>query len=395
MTSELPWQERLRPEVLQRWDELVQLRRELHRYPELSWEEKETSRRIVQWLTKHGILKVETLINTGVVALIEGDQPGPTIMYRADIDGLPIEEGSGVEFVSSNPGVMHSCGHDGHIAIALMLASLLHEQRHSLRGNVKLVFQPAEEIGTGAEAMIKAGVMEGPSVDAVLGLHVAGPMPIGMFGITPGPMMAAVGNFRMTILGKGGHPAFPHLSVDPIVAGAQVVTALQTVVSRNGEPEQAAIVTVGTFHGGTKENIIPDTVEMTGTVRAFSMELLEQMARRIEAIAKGITEAMGAGLEFHHQTESPPLVNDAAFTRRVRRHAVELVGAESIIEPAVSASDDMAYFLQKAPGCYFFLGGAGAPAGPQNHHQPRFAFDDRCLALGLELALRVIEEYLG
>ena len=276
------------------------------------------------------------MADTGVVALIRGEHPGPTIMYRADIDGLPIQENSGVEFGSKNAGAMHSCGHDGHVAVALMLASLLHHRQQDLKGNVKVVFQPAEEVIGGAEPMIQQGVMEDPHVDAVLALHVAGLMPIGMIGITPGPAMAGVGNFQITILGKGGHAAFPHLAVDPIVTGAQVVTALQTVVSRNVDPTQLAVVTVGTFHGGTKENIIPDSVEITGTFRAFDMTLLNQLAQRIESIVKGVTETMGASFEFHHQITCPAVVNDAAFSQRVRRHAEDLVGDKSRVKSRFS-----------------------------------------------------------
>ena len=255
MTGELPWRARLSPAVLLRWEELIALRREFHRFPELAWKEERTSRRIIEWLMAHGVDEVAPMSGTGVVATIKGHQPGPTVMYRADINALPLEEESGVDFASTNPGVMHACGHDGHAAVGLVLASILNEKRSTLKGNVKLVFQPAEELSGGAEAMIREGVMEDPQVNAVLGLHVASDLPIGVLGIRSGPFMAAIGNFQLTILGKGGHAALPHQTVDLIVAGAQVVNALQTVVSRNVEPWQTAVVTVGTFHAGTKENI--------------------------------------------------------------------------------------------------------------------------------------------
>ena len=395
MTSELPWRARLSPAVLQRWEELIALRREFHRFPELSWKEERTSRRIIEWLKAQGVDEVGAMSGTGVVATIKGHQPGPTVMYRADIDALPLEEDSGVDFASTNPGVMHACGHDGHVAVGLVLASILNERRSSLRGNVKLVFQPAEELAGGAEAMIREGVMEGPQVDVVLGLHIASDLPLGVLGIRPGPVMAAIGNFQLTILGKGGHAALPHQTVDPIVVGAQVVSALQTVVSRNVEPWQTAVVTVGTFHAGTKENIIPDSAELTGSVRAFDTGLMERMFQRIEVLAGGVAQGMGAECRFHGQTECPPVVNDAAVTQRVRGHAEAIVGEAAILSPAIPASDDMAFFLQKAPGCYYLLGGADATREGQSHHQPRFAFDDRCLALGLEVALRVISEYLS
>ncbi len=391
MVKTPPWEKGLRPEVAEHWDELVQLRRTFHRYPELSRQEYRTHERIVDWLTSHGIEEIESKAGTGVVALIRGGHPGPTIMYRCDMDGLPIHEDSGAEYSSENQGVMHSCGHDGHMAVALMLASLLHRRRQGLKGNVKVVFQPAEEVFGGAQPMIDEGVMDNPSVDAVLGLHV-GTIPPGTIGVSTGATLSGVSTFQLRVLGKGGHAASPHKTVDPIVTGAQLVTALQTVVSRNVDPAQAAVVTVGTFHGGTKENIIPESVELTGTIRAFNLGLLDAMAERIGAIAKGTAEAMGADIQFQHRVGCPPCMNDPAFAELVRRHAAALVGAESVRERVVSASDDMAYFLQKAPGCYYHLGGTEEAA---SLHQPHFNFDDRSLALGLELNLRVVEDYMA
>ena len=383
------WEKGLRPQVAEHWDELVQLRRTFHRYPELSHQEHRTSERIRDWLTNHGVDDVVSRAGTGIVALIRGAQPGPTVMYRCDIDGLPIDEASGAEYSSENQGVMHSCGHDGHTAVALMLASLVHEQRQELKGNVKVVFQPAEEVFGGAQPMIEAGIMDQPPVDAVLGLHI-GTIPSGTIGVSAGATLSGVATFRLRVVGRGGHAASPHKTVDPIVAGAQLVTVLQTVVSRNVDPGQAAVVTVGTFHGGTKENIIPESVELTGTIRAFDLGLLDAMADRIRAIAKGTAEAMGAAIEFQHTVDCPPCVNDAALAALVRRHAEALVGPESVPERIVSASDDMAYFLQQAPGCYYHLGGTEEAA---SLHQPHFDFDDRTLALGLELNFRVIEEF--
>ena len=394
MQKNLPWSVGLRKEVVSRWDELISLRREFHKRPELSWKEKATSQRIQEWLKGQGIKDVKPVAGTGVVANIPGGKPGRTIMYRADIDALPVTEDSGVTFPSENPGVMHACGHDGHIAVGLMLASMVNQRRNELKGNVRVIFQPAEELGAGAVVMLKDGVMDNPKVDAVLGLHVAAEIPMGMLGIATGPTCAAVDDFKIAVLGKGGHAASPHKTVDPIVVGAQVVNALQTVVSRSVDPMKPAVVTVGTFHAGTKENIIADRAELAGTIRGFDMELMKQMPQRIEAIVKGVTESMGAGYEFHHQHQCPPVVNDAAFAERVKAQAAKLVGDKAIIPIAIAGADDMAYYLQKAPGCFFFLGGADAGKGPQVHHQPRFYYDDRSLALGLELSLRVIEEYL-
>ena len=395
MPNETPWAAGLRKDVTDRWDELIGLRRQFHVYPELSWKETETSKRIADWLRGQGVSEVQSVAGTGLVGTIRGGSGGPTIMYRADIDALPITEDSGVNYQSKNPGVMHACGHDSHIAIGMLLASLLNRQRQSFKGNVKLVFQPAEELGAGARAMIKEGAMKDPDVDAVLGLHVAAELPVGFLGIADGATCAAVDDFKITVLGKGGHAASPHRTVDPIVAGAQIVNALQTVVSRSVDPMKPAVVTLGTFHAGTKENIIPDSAEITGTIRGFDMSLMEEMPSRIDKIAKGVTEAMGAGYEFHHELHCPPVVNDAAFAQRVRGHAVNVVGQDGVGAITIAGADDMAYFLQEAPGCFYFLGAADQQKGPQVHHQPRFAIDDRALALGLELSLRVIEDYLG
>ena len=395
MTTDLSWSGKLRPEVSERWDELIQLRREFHRMPELSFKEHRTVARIKDWLAAQGVENVTSVTETGVVALIEGAQPGRTIMYRADIDALPVEEDSGVDYPSEHPGVMHACGHDGHVAIALMLASMLNTRRESLQGNVKVVFQPAEEVGGGAEPMIDAGVMEHPHVDAVLGVHMAAMMHVGTLGVTPGPTMAGTGTFQITVQGSGGHAAMPHRAADPIVIAAQIVSSVQTIVSRNVDPQQSAVVTIGTIHGGTKENIIPDTVEMTGTIRAFSSEILDEMGQRIVELSTGVARSMGADADATYSINSPPVVNDAAFADRVRRHARRIVSEDSIVSPMLSVADDMARFLEIAPGCYYLLGAATEEHGIQGHHQGRFAIDDRSLALGLELSLRVIDGYLG
>lgn len=363
--------------------------------PELSFQEHKTVARIKDWLAAQGVNDVTSVTKTGVVALIEGSQAGRTIMYRADIDALPVEEDSGVDYPSERPGLMHACGHDAHTAIALMIASMLNQRREGLQGNVKIVFQPAEEVVGGAEPMIDAGVMENPHVDAVLGLHMDAGMHVGTLGITSGPTMAGSGTFEITVLGSGGHAASPHLATDPVVIAAQIVNSLQTIVSRKVDPQQSAVVTIGTIHGGTKDNIIPDTVEMTGTIRAFSSDILDEMGQRIVEISTGVAHSMGADVDVSYSIKSPPVVNDVAFADRVRRHALSMVSEDSIVSPMLSVADDMARFLEIAPGCYYLLGAATEEHGVQGHHQGRFAIDDRSLALGLELSLRVIDEYLG
>jgi len=396
MNIDPPWSGQLRPEVAARQDELIELRRAFHKYPELSWQETKTAQRITAWLAARGVSSISSIAGTGVVVLIEGGHSGPTIMYRADIDALPITEEQSVDYASVNPGVMHACGHDGHTAIALMLADLFHGRREQLRGNLKIVFQPAEEGGSGgAKTLISQGVMDSPTVDAVLGLHILAELPAGVLGVAPGATMAATDNFELKIIGKGGHAAYPHRVVDPIVTAAQLVSAIQTVVSRNVDPMKSAVVTVGTIHGGTQRNIVPEFVEITGTIRGYDMDVMEQIPERIEALARGVTEAMGATFEFNHHPDNPTVVNDPDFTSQVLRHATNLVGEDSVWEHRITAADDMARYLQLAPGCYFWLGAADAEKGPQTLHQPNFVFDERCLALGLELAVRVIDEYLS
>ena len=394
MNRHVPWFKNIRREVIDRLDELINLRRHFHKLPELSWNETETIRFIKQWLHSEGFGEIQLLAETGLSTVIEGKTSGKTILYRADIDALPIIEDSGVDYQSENQGVMHACGHDGHMAISLILASILNQKKDKLKGNIKFVFQPAEEVGAGAKAMIDEGVMKNPSVDHSFGLHVAAELPSGSFGIASGATCAAVANFNIEILGVGGHAASPHKTIDPIVIGAQIVTALQTVVSRNINPLKPSVLTIGTFHSGTKENIISDKATISGTIRSFDMELMEEMPKRIENIVRGITDSMGASYKFSHALHCPPVINDPSFTQLVMDRAIDLVGENYISEVRIAGADDMAYFLEEAPGCFYFLGVADQDIGPQVHHQPRFAFDDRALALGVELSLKVIEDFL-
>jgi amidohydrolase len=379
---------------MDRFDELISLRRQFHKRPELSWKETETIGFIKKWLEAEGFKEIKSVAETGLSTVVKGKTSGKTILYRADIDALPIIEDSGVDYQSESEGVMHACGHDAHIAIALILASILNQQRHKLKGNVKFVFQPAEEVGAGAKAMIKEGVMNNPSVDHSFGLHIAAELPSGSFGIASGAICAAVANFNIEVLGKGGHAASPHKTIDPIVIGAQIVNALQTVVSRNINPLQPSVLTIGTFHAGTKENIISDRAAISGTIRSFDMALMDEIPKRIETIVKGITDSMEAGYRFSYELHCPPVVNDNSFTTLVMDKAIDLVGESFISEVRIAAADDMAYFLEEAPGCFYFLGVADRDIGPQVHHQSRFTFDDKALALGVELSLKVIEDFL-
>jgi amidohydrolase len=377
--------------------ELVALRRDLHQHPELSWQERRTQEVVLERLRTWGLEEdARPIADTGATALVRGACPGRTLLWRADMDALPIQERNEVEYASTVPGVMHACGHDGHVAIALGLARLLHKGRRELAGNVRFVFQPAEESAGGAQRCIEAGVLDEPAVEAALGLHIAADAPLGTIVVMAGPAFAAPTAIAVTIRGRGGHAAQPHQAVDAIVVAAQAVAALQTVVSRSTDPSDTVVLTIGTIEGGERHNIIAEQVRMTGTIRTFDDKVLARTLKRVEGVLAGVTAAMGAEYEFSHYTSCPMLVNDSAMTVLVEREARAFLGEESMLRwPPSTGADDMACFLEKVPGCYFFLG-----AQPRErsrhfpHHHPRFDFDERALTVGLEFALRLVEAYL-
>jgi amidohydrolase len=377
--------------------ELVALRRDLHRHPELSWQERRTQEVVLERLRAWGLEDVRPIADTGATALVRGGRQGRTLLWRADMDALPIQERNEVEYASTSPGVMHACGHDGHVAIALGLARLVHEGRGSLAGNVRFVFQPAEESAGGAQRCIEAGVLDEPVVDAALGLHIDADISTGAVVVVAGPAFAAPTAIAITIQGRGGHAAQPHRAVDAIVAASQVVTALQTVVSRSTDPSDTVVLTIGTIEGGDRHNIIAEQVRMTGTIRTFDVRVLERTLRRAEDVVAGVTAAMGATYEFSHYTSCPVLVNDAGMTAHVEREARAFFGSEGVLRRAPSTgADDMACFLEKVPGCYFFLGAQPRQRSRRfPHHHPRFDFDERALTVGLEFALRLVEAYLS
>jgi len=387
----------VRPSVRRLAGELVALRRDLHQHPELSWQERRTQEVVLERLRTWGLEEdARPIADTGATALVRGACPGRTLLWRADMDALPIQERNEVEYASTVPGVMHACGHDGHVAIALGLARLLHKGRRELAGNVRFVFQPAEESAGGAQRCIEAGVLDEPAVEAALGLHIAADAPLGTIVVMAGPAFAAPTAIAVTIRGRGGHAAQPHQAVDAIVVAAQAVAALQTVVSRSTDPSDTVVLTIGTIEGGERHNIIAEQVRMTGTIRTFDDKVLARTLKRVEGVLAGVTAAMGAEYEFSHYTSCPMLVNDSAMTVLVEREARAFLGEESMLRwPPSTGADDMACFLEKVPGCYFFLG-----AQPRErsrhfpHHHPRFDFDERALTVGLEFALRLVEAYL-
>jgi amidohydrolase len=391
--------DRLKSEIDELVPGMVAMRRDLHEHPELAFEEVRTSGIVAQRLRSLG-LEVQTgIAKTGVVGLLRGgaSQPGSkTIAIRADMDALPIHELNEIDYRSTIDGKMHACGHDGHTSILLAVADILTKRRAELPGNVKFVFQPAEETIGGAEPMVKEGAMEG--VDGIIGLHLISNYPIGRVGVRAGTVFASADKFVLTVKGKGGHAAMPDECVDPIVIGAYIVTALQTLISRETSPFSPAVITVGKIQAGTAFNIIPETVEMHGTMRAFSTEHRQKLVRRIGEIATGVANAMGATCHVEVFDGCPPCTNDASMTEVVRRAAVASVGPKEVDdseEVMTTGSDDMACFLQTVPGCYFIVGANNEQKGANfPHHHPRFNIDEDAMLVGVEVLTRAAIEFL-
>ena len=364
-------------------DYIVNMRRKLHRIPERGFAEFKTQKAVMEALDEIGI--PYTTERTWVIGLIEGAFPGETVALRADMDALPIEEPEGCAFRSEHPGMMHACGHDAHTAMVLGAAKVLYGLRDQLHGKVKLLFQPAEETDGGAEPMVAAGAMENPHVDRVYGLHVMPRLPLGAVETRPGTLNASTDSIKITVHGTAGHGAYPESSVDAIVCMAQVITSLQTVVSRNVSPLQSAVLTLGVIEGGTAQNIICDKVTVRGTLRTANAELRAMMMARIRAIAEGVCTAMGCRAEVEISTGYAALVNNDAEAARVMRVASRLFGAENTLEkrePSMGG-EDFSFFSDQAPGAFFHVGCSARekmPAPPL--HSKDFAPDERCLTIG-------------
>ena len=364
-------QDDLKDDVARRTPGMIELRPHYHMHPERSFEEHETAASIAERLRKTGLDVTEGVGGTGVVGLLRGEagEHGPTLMVRADIDALPITELNEVEYRSQVDGTMHACGHDGHIAIALTLAELLADRRDQWSGIVKFAFQPAEEVIGGAERMIADGVMRDPDVDAVIGLHLWTPVPVGTVSVAPGPVFSSGDGFRLRVRGRGGHGAMPHLNVDPIVAAAEIVVALQTLVSREISPFNPAVVTIGAIHGGTAFNVIADEVELQGTLRAYDPADREHLKRRLGEVASHVAEGLRASVRVQCRDRLRRLCQrygdgrTGAPRRRGDRRRGERAGRS---DQRQAASDDMSAFLAAVPGCYFFVGASNADEG---HHR--------------------------
>ncbi len=387
---------RFRAEAEELRDRLIAWRRDFHMHPELAFEERRTAGIVADHLKGLGYRVRTSVGKTGVIGVLEGARPGPTVMFRFDMDGLPVAEETGAEYASREPGRMHACGHDGHVAMGMGLAALLAAHRGEMAGVAVLLFQPAEEGGNGAEAMIRDGALEDPRPDFFIATHVWIERPVGTVDISPGPVMAAAEKWSCTVRGRGGHGALPHQAVDPIVAAAQVVTALQTVVSRNVSPLDTAVVTVGSIHGGDAFNVIPPDVRMTGTIRTYQPATRERVLQRTREVIEGVAAACGAEAELEITPLTPAVINDPVVTEVVRRAAEAVVGPERVGSgERTMGSEDAAFFMREVPGCYFFLGAANAEKGfTAPHHNPHFDFDEEALVLGLAILAEVGGTYL-
>lgn len=376
-------------------------RRHFHQHPELGFQEFETAKLVAERLRALGVEEIKTGIAvTGVTGLIHGTKPGNSdkvVLLRADMDALPIDEENEVEYKSTVPHKMHACGHDAHTAMLLGIARLLVQKKDQFSGTVKLLFQPAEEGGGGARVMIEEGVLDNPKVDYAFGMHIDQGSPLGQISLRPGPAMAAADRYIITIQGKGGHGASPHETVDPIVVGAHIVTALQTIVSREIDPIEPAVVTVGALIAGDASNVIPDRAELRGTLRSFNPAVRVQLAERVGEIAAGVAEAMRAKVEYVHQPGYPATVNDPEQAELVRQVAVETLGEEKVaLQPLQMGAEDFSYFLEKVPGAFYFVGSRNAEKGlVWGHHHPRFDLDEEAMIDGMDVMINTVLRVLG
>lgn len=376
-------------------------RRWLHENPELGFQEHKTSEFVRQRLESLGVDDIRTgIAHTGVTGLIRGTVSGPgrTVLLRADMDALPLTEENDVEYRSQTDGVMHACGHDAHTAMLLGAARLLMERRDQFSGNVKLLFQPSEEANEGGAApMIAARVLEEPYVDAVFGQHMASDKPSGTVWVTEGPLQAAADTFLIRIQGKGGHGANPHTAVDPVMIGMQIGGALQTIVSRNTDPMAPVVVSVCTFHSGTASNIIPDTAELSGTVRTFTPEDRDMAQERLTEIAEEMAAAFGARADVTYSCGYPPTVNDPEMAELVWNAAVSVLGDERVRKAApIMPAEDFSYFLLERPGTYYMTGSGNA--GKETdwpHHHPKFDVDEESFPLGVAVLVQTALDFLN
>ena len=382
--------------------EIQQIRRDIHAHPELCYEEHRTSEVVAHQLQQWGIPVVRGLGGTGVVGIIKNGTSERAIGLRADMDALPMQEINSFAHTSQHAGKMHACGHDGHTAMLLGAAHYL-SQYKDFDGTVYVIFQPAEEGGGGARAMINDGLFEQFPMQAVFGMHNWPGAAVGTFGVTPGPMMASSNEFYVTVKGKGAHAAQPHKGIDPVIAAIQIAQSWQTIVSRNANPLESAVLSVTQIHAGSATNVIPDEAQLIGTVRTFSTPMLDMIEQRMRKIAAHTAAAFDAEVEFTFKRNYPPLINHAketAFATEVMRAVVGAENVDAQVEPTMGA-EDFAFMLQVKPGCYVFIGNGegehrdvGHGLGPCNLHNPSYDFNDDLLPIGATYWVRLAETYL-
>jgi amidohydrolase len=389
----------LKSEIDELLPDMVAVRRDLHEHPELAFEEVRTAGIVAGRLRALGLNVQTGVAKTGVVGTLTGGKAGAhakTLAIRADMDALPIHELNEIDYRSTVDGKMHACGHDGHTSILLAVADLLYKRRAELHGNVKFVFQPAEEVIGGAWPMVKEGALEG--VDNIIGLHLFSSYPLGRVGVRSGPTFASADKFVLKVRGKGGHAAMPDAAIDPIVIASYIITALQTLISRETSPFNPAVITIGKIEAGSAFNIIPEVAELHGTMRSYSVEHREKLVRRIGELSRGIAVAMNALCEVEISDGCPPCVNDPAMTEVVHQAARAAVGLDAVDcgeEVMTTGSDDMGYFLQTVPGCYFIVGAHNpAESAKYPHHHPRFNIDEDAMPIAAEVLVRAALEYL-
>jgi len=394
--------------------QVIEWRRKFHKNPELSNRENQTGAFIAEYLKSLGMEVQYPVAKTGVVGLLNTGNPGPVVALRADMDALPITERNSLPFASNvktnfggqETGVMHACGHDAHMAMLMAVAKILSDNKKELKGTVKFLFQPAEEgVGpdeypSGAELMVKEGVLETPNVDAVFGLHIQSLLPSGTLSYKPGALMAAVDGFDMKVMGKGAHGATPWEGVDPVVVASQIVNGLQTIVSRQTSlTDAAAVVTVGTFHAGIRRNIIPDEAFLQGTIRTFGPEMQKKVHEKIKLTATKIAEASGATADVNINIMYPATINDASLTEKMIPSLVKAAGKENVnVISAVTMAEDFSFYQQKVPGFFFFLGAYPADMKLEKkptHHTADFMIDEKSFSVGVKALLNVTVDYLN
>jgi amidohydrolase len=378
------------------------LRRDFHMHPELGFHEVRTAGIVAKELNALDMEVTTGVAKTGVVGLLEGAKPGPVVLIRFDKDALPVTEQTGASYASTNSGVMHACGHDGHTAIGLTVAKILHAHRDQLAGSVKFVFQPAEE-GTcgeeigGNEMMIREGVLDHPKPDFALALHLWNEQPFGWVHVAQGPVMAGAEEFKITVTGKGGHGAIPQNTVDPVLAASQIVSALQSITSRNIAPLQSAVVSVTMIHAGDAFNVIPPVAKMEGTIRTFELSVRETVLRRFEEIVQGVAAAMGCTAEVTVKRLTPALINADKIAQHVQESARRILPDADLDTSAhlTMGAEDMAFMLEQVPGCYFFVGSANDEKNLNyGHHHPKFDFDEAALPRAAALMAKAVTDIL-